>query len=88
VICPATPLDGARQLAERIRVAVETNRIELPAYQGNVTVSLGVASRSEERSPSIDALLKGADEAVYQAKNLGRNRVAIAADGHEKRASA
>jgi len=77
VLCPSTGLEGAAQLAERVRAAVEGNRIEFSTYQGNVTISLGVACRSPQVD-SIDALLKAADEAVYTAKRLGRNRVASA----------
>jgi diguanylate cyclase (GGDEF)-like protein len=79
VICPGTPLEGAGQLAERIRVAIETNQVQRPAFtQGNVTVSLGVACNANGAAGSIDELLKAADEAVYQAKRLGRNRIAVA----------
>jgi len=83
VICPGTPMDGARQLAERVRAAIEGNHIQLPNYQGHITVSLGIGCRSSSVD-SIDALLKTADEAVYQAKRLGRNRVVASAAGEER----
>jgi len=88
VICPGTPLQGALQLAERIRGAVEANHIPVASFtQGNVTISLGIGCNSSPGVDSIDALLKQADEGVYQAKRLGRNRVA-SAPGYEDRKTA
>jgi diguanylate cyclase (GGDEF)-like protein len=86
VICPGTPLDGAMQLADRIRLAVEANHVAAPAFaQGNVTISLGVSCNSAKSCDSIDAMLKGADEGVYLAKRLGRNRVGLAASPRNDR---
>lgn len=79
VICPGTPLEGATQLAERIRAAVESNKIEIPGFtRGHVTISLGVASNEAGGLDSVEVVLKAADEAVYEAKRGGRNRLAIA----------
>ncbi|MAB80988.1 MAG: hypothetical protein CMJ89_16705 [Planctomycetes bacterium] len=75
VICPNTTLEGAKQLAERIRVAVEENEVTRPGFTGSVTVSLGVGYRAQGIL-SIDQLIKMADNAVYQAKRSGRNCVA------------
>jgi diguanylate cyclase (GGDEF)-like protein len=89
VICPGTPLDGALQLADRIRLAVEGNLVSVPAFtQGHVTISLGVSCNAVRSCDSIDALLKAADEGVYLAKRLGRNRVALAANAQSGRKSA
>jgi len=89
VICPGTPLDGAMQLADRIRNAVEANQVSVPAFtQGRVTISLGVSCNAVKGCDSIDALLKAADEGVYLAKRLGRNRVALAANAQSGRKSA
>ena len=77
VICRgATERDGAI-VAERIRVAVEQNIVNAPGYGKAVTVSLGVAG-THAGVESLMALLKAADEAVYQAKNAGRNQVQVA----------
>ena len=89
VICPGTPLEGAAQLAERIRAAVEANVVPTEAFtQRTVTVSLGVSCSSVDGVGSIDTLIKSADEAVYQAKRLGRNRVAAAAGAQAGKKSA
>jgi diguanylate cyclase (GGDEF)-like protein len=89
VICPGTPLEGALQMAERIRLSVETTPIPVPAFQkGKVTVSLGVACNASVGIDSIDTLLKTADEGVYHAKRLGRNCVALAPGAQGERKSA
>ena len=62
----------AREVAELIRSAVET----LPAVEGRkVTVSVGVAASSGV--PTLEDLVKLADQRLYLAKNTGRNRVAV-----------
>ena len=77
VICRgAFEKDGAI-VAERIRAAVESNIVNSPGFDRAVTVSLGVAG-THSGVPSLLALLKASDEAVYQAKNEGRNCVRVA----------
>ena len=89
VICPGTPLEGALQLADRIRLAVEGNVVAVPAFlERKVTISLGVACNSGGAVDSIDSLLKAADEGVYQAKRLGRNCVALAPGARGERKTA
>jgi diguanylate cyclase (GGDEF)-like protein len=76
VICGNTSKSQAAAAAERMRAALESNMIRDGGFNRAVTVSLGVA----ELSPSmdgIDALLKAADLAVYEAKESGRNCVRI-----------
>ncbi|MEC5386331.1 diguanylate cyclase [Uliginosibacterium sp. H3] len=77
VILPDTDLNGARQLAEAMRSDIE--RLALPhgnSPNGVVTLSIGVACRVPGRNgPGGAALIKAADDALYQAKAAGRNRV-------------
>ncbi|MBI5108197.1 MAG: GGDEF domain-containing protein, partial [Rhodocyclales bacterium] len=79
VLLPDTPLEGARQLAERIRGIVERCRIKRSGDQGavaNIMVSLGAASlRGGERATDFIAR---ADAALYTSKTSGRNRVTVA----------
>lgn len=72
VLCPETDLPGARALAERIRKITEQH---LHDRAGRVTVSLGACLFREGEDGS--ALLRRVDEALYAAKNKGRNRVEI-----------
>ena len=77
VICRgAFEKDGA-VVAERIRNTVEANVVMSPGFDRAVTVSLGVAGTHSGVS-TLMSLLKASDEAVYQAKNEGRNCVRVA----------
>lgn len=78
VILPETELSGALDVAERLRAEVEGTAV--PIESGlpiSITISIGVAQRlsSEE---NMDMLLSRADQALYQAKESGRNRVVAA----------
>ena len=77
VLLPETDLSGARALAERLRV--EVGRVDHASDDGEafrVTASLGVTSLDPGAWHDAEVLLKAADEALYQAKNRGRDRVA------------
>ncbi len=71
-ILPETPLLEALQFAEKIRAAVAAAEFEIPL---RVTVSIGVAGMPRSEVDSAEALLRAADEALYRAKEKGRNRV-------------
>lgn len=73
-----TPLAQAQVVAERVRQAVEAMGLpnEASPSHANVTMSIGVASmRAQDPDASTQRLISLADEALYQAKNGGRNRV-------------
>ena len=80
VLCPGATTETAAVGADRLRAAVEANRIEQGRVSLGVTISVGVAERSH-RSSSPDDLLKLADGALYEAKRSGRNRVCVAGTG-------
>lgn len=76
VVLPQTDLEGAFQLAERVRQEVEALRVELVDGGGgavSVTASLGVASMPES-APEPGELIAAADAALYQAKHAGKNK--------------
>lgn len=74
LLLPETALNDAARTAERIRDTVSTTRFPLV---GTVTVSAGVAAL-RDCAESRDAMLRRADQALYQAKGAGRNIVIIA----------
>ena len=76
VICGNTSKSQAAAVAERMRSALERNIIKDSGFNRAVTVSLGVAELTPGMD-GVDALLKAADLAVYEAKESGRNRVCI-----------
>jgi two-component system cell cycle response regulator len=76
IILPEQTLESAVSTADRLRQAVEDLRIPHEKNPpGVVTISTGVAALSAGESKSTDDLLKEADEALYRAKESGRNRV-------------
>jgi len=75
VICPETDLIAALVCGERARKSVAEGRLTTGTLELKCSVSVGVASRDDQLS-DIDALIKRADEGVYQAKQRGRNCVA------------
>jgi len=76
-----TALEGAVQVAERVRLRVAGKAFALPDRELDVTVSIGVASWNPEDGE--EQLLRLADEALYKAKESGRNCVQSAATGRE-----
>ncbi|HTI17696.1 MAG TPA: sensor domain-containing diguanylate cyclase [Trinickia sp.] len=76
VVLPETESAGALSLAENLRNAIAQLAIEhAGSDQGKVTVSIGVASWQGKVADSVTSVVKAADEALYQAKAIGRNRV-------------
>jgi diguanylate cyclase (GGDEF)-like protein/PAS domain S-box-containing protein len=74
VVLPQTDYDGAVEVAERLRKAIAAAKV--PLDEGlplSITVSIGVTTLTGP-DVNIDTLLNQADEALYLAKNQGRNR--------------
>lgn len=79
ILLPETHLDIALYIAERLRQRMEESTIPVV---GNITISLGVALWEPGVSDmSMERTFKLADEALYQAKQEGRNRV-VSASGN------
>jgi len=72
---PETSSEEAFQIAERLRQNIAVTRIELDDGSITVTASFGVASADKAGDIELDELLKNADEALYEAKEAGRNCV-------------
>ena len=76
VLMLGVPMSLAQQVAHRIRNGVRKRAISHPATgSGLVTLSMGLASREIADSKSLSLLLKDADDALYQAKRSGRDRI-------------
>ena len=79
ILTPSTSVTSAAILAERLRKKVETDQFEMsnadqPIQDFRVTVSIGIAGLDPE-TVDTETLIKHADEALYRAKQEGRNRV-------------
>jgi diguanylate cyclase (GGDEF)-like protein len=75
VLLPSTPIEAAREVAERQREALEA--FDWPLRR--ITASFGVATMESDGLPRIK-LLDQADQALYYAKGMGRNKVTHFAD--------
>jgi diguanylate cyclase (GGDEF)-like protein len=76
VVLPETEIDGARQFCEKLRCQIADHVFVFDDQAIRVTVSIGVTVYTEQ----ADALnlLQSADEALYRAKEMGRNTVVVA----------
>lgn len=77
VILPGASIEVARQRAESLRRAVAQIRVPDEQQAIALTISIGVAKLNREASQATDDLLKRADQALYAAKQHGRNRVVV-----------
>ncbi|MDP3875938.1 MAG: GGDEF domain-containing protein [Methylobacter sp.] len=73
VLLSDTDADGAKLLAERIRSSIEHHTIAYGMDVIKITASLGISTLRDD--DSIDSFVKRADNAMYIAKNNGRNQV-------------
>ena len=76
VILRAISLEAASALAERLRRTVEATAVKYNDQDLRVTVSIGVAGYPTTNAETVEGLVDAADQALYRAKNAGRNRVA------------
>lgn len=84
LVLPETTVSGATQVAESVRNSIVQLNVphERSAVAGYVTVSIGVAGLLPTMDSDPEHLIAAADQALYQAKKLGRNRVvALQAEG-------
>ena len=75
IVAPACGPEAASVLAERARVRLEKMNIQLNGQPAQVTISMGIATQT---SGDSEQLLLLADQALYQAKEKGRNRAEVA----------
>lgn len=79
VVSPGVDLTTARSLSERIRVAVQQQPLPDKASATEVTISIGLTAMTPEDAPAT--ILSRADNALYCAKNAGRNCTFCYVDG-------
>ena len=76
-----TPAASAYAVAERLRCEIEDSSIDYEGTAITITASQGVHTiESAEQYPTIEQMLKAADDALYRAKEAGRNRVVMSPD--------
>ncbi|MBT6177290.1 MAG: diguanylate cyclase [Deltaproteobacteria bacterium] len=74
IVMPESTLQQASVLAEKVRKLIEETKFHFEEHTIPVTVSVGVANHYSKLQ-DVDAFIKAADEALYRAKETGRNRV-------------
>ena len=82
LLMPNTDSALAAMIAERIRSDIESHEVVYGKdadQKLKVTVSIGISTTDVTENPSPEEFMKQADEALYMAKSLGRNRVCAAA---------
>jgi two-component system, cell cycle response regulator len=77
LLLPGTPAESAATFAERLRLAVKDHKFNFDEGSLSRTMSCGVAGWPHPGIRDEDSLLKAADEALYVAKESGRNKVVI-----------
>ena len=75
LLCSDVGLEKAAKIAERLRLKVSQLELEAQGDQLCISVSMGVATA--DQSIGVDDLLSSAENAVYQAKHMGRNMVIV-----------
>jgi diguanylate cyclase (GGDEF)-like protein len=75
ILLPSTSGKAAINVANRIREAVEHMRVQYNEDEITITISLGVTEYTAQRN-SLQAVISDADQALYKAKQNGRNQVA------------
>lgn len=78
VVLPATPEKDALDMANRIRLAIEKVNFIHAGKRVLLSASLGVAARNPTAFDTPNRFITAADEALYRAKESGRNRVIMA----------
>jgi diguanylate cyclase (GGDEF)-like protein len=83
VLMPQTDTAGALQLGEDLRVQVAENATSAPEAAG-ATISVGITMFGGKRDIGAEAVLVAADQAMYRAKEEGRNQIALFQDPGER----
>jgi diguanylate cyclase (GGDEF)-like protein len=73
IIMDNAELATAQEIAERVRQRVAASPVKTRSAEVSITLSLGLAMLKPD--DDVDSLVKRADEALYDAKHKGRNRV-------------
>jgi diguanylate cyclase (GGDEF)-like protein len=78
VLLPETDLMGGKCVAERLRKLVESQTFTTDQGPVQITISLGICTIPSDSVETPAQLVKAADEAMYRAKQTGRNRTCVA----------
>ena len=77
LLLPQTSVKGARTEAERLRQIIKKHQFKPIRRDSGVTVSLGIACTPDRKIKNYDDLINVADNALFRAKEKGRDRIAV-----------
>jgi diguanylate cyclase (GGDEF)-like protein len=77
IMHPQTLIDGAITEAERIRNAIKCHKFKSLKNRTGITVSIGISAFPDAKIKTHDELISAADDALYEAKKSGRDRVIV-----------
>ncbi|MEW6088827.1 MAG: diguanylate cyclase [bacterium] len=77
LILPETTAEGAETVSEKLRKLIENKVFVFEGNSIKVTISIGIASFKGEKLLTKELVIKLADDALYKAKNNGRNRIEV-----------
>lgn len=75
ILLPETDCESAKLVAERLRKLIEESLIQIENNLIRFTASFGVAAKDGANAETFDQLVSQADQALYEAKRVGRNQV-------------
>jgi diguanylate cyclase (GGDEF)-like protein len=75
IVLPETDLGGALEIAERTRAGIASLQLEVDGTSTSVTASFGVSTFRMGADDTAQTMLERSDEAMYRAKQAGRNQV-------------
>lgn len=76
IIMPGTDINNAASAMERLRKSIDNHLFEIHQHAINIQASIGLVSYSSD-PPTLEEMIARADEAMYLAKNSGKNRVCV-----------
>ena len=77
IFLPGTSIENAKIVGERLRSCIEAMKIPLPDKNDCISVTISVGFTERKDGDTVETIIKRADEALYCAKEAGRNRVCL-----------
>ena len=77
IFLPGTSIDSAKIVGERLRSTIEAMKIPLADRNDCLSVTISVGFTERKEGDSVETIIKRADDALYNAKESGRNRVCL-----------
>ena len=77
IFLPGTNVENAKIVGERLRAFIEAMKIPLHKGKDTISVTISVGFTERKKEDTVETIIKRADDALYHAKQSGRNRVCL-----------